>query len=164
MAQETRVRVAKRTIDEDAEQVVFTFGNGQTLVCGLSEVKSLKTRLALHGLAQKVGDAFASAKGNIDLAIGWAQDVWNVLKTGEWSERRGESEDTPSLVQQAVAVVFGKDLDKVRAAWSKLPEATIKAFKSDVKIKAEVARMRAERASTRAAAVESTINADELFG
>lgn len=156
MAQEKRPRVAKRVIDETAETVTFIFGNGKTLIASLADITAVAVRNSLNGLSQKIGDAFASAKGNADTAYQLACGTYEHLKAGEWNERGEGVEETPGMTIAAVAKVFNKDVAKVQAGWSKLSDEQRKALKANANVKAEVARVRAERAAAKAAATVTT--------
>lgn len=155
-----RPRVAKRTVDETLEQVVFTFGNGETLVAKLAEMGSLAVRLALHGISQKVGDSFADAKGDVALAYAAAKDTIGQLKSGVWSDRGTSDEETPTLVCEAVSRAFNRELAKVTVGWAKLDDAQKKAFRADERVKSAMLDIRAERQRAKAAkATPATVDA-----
>jgi hypothetical protein len=162
MAQEIkRPRVAKRVVDETNETVTFEFSNGKTIVAKLAEVAAMSVRLALHGLSQKIGDAFADSKGDADVAYGWATDVYGSLKNAVWSERGvgGGEEEAPTLVCMAIAEVHKRDVAKVNAAWPNLDKAVQKSFRENPQVKAVIARIRAEREAAKAAkAAPVTVN------
>lgn len=154
MAQDekARVSVAKRVVDETEQTVTFKFSNGSTLVAKLAEVPGMVTRLALHGLSQKLGDPFAGAKGDVALAFGLASDAYGALKQNQWSERGKGEEEGPTIICEAIARAHGKDLNKVVAAWAKLDEKIQKALRSDPAVKTAMAEIRLERAKKAAAA------------
>ena len=91
-----RERVATKEIDVAGKTVTFTFVNGESVVCKLADVPTeMQTRLALHGMSQKIGDSFAGVAketkesggdvaGN---AIAAAKSELAKLVKGAWAER-----------------------------------------------------------------------------
>ena len=61
MANEAKVKFLQKKVDEVGRRVKCVLGNGVCVELGLDELKpEIVTRLALHGLSQKLGDSAAS--------------------------------------------------------------------------------------------------------
>ena len=91
-----RVSVASKDVDTTKKAVTFVFTNGKSVVAALSAMKpDMVTRLALHGLSQKIGDSFATvAKDAVEegsdpvvLAFMAANAELTKLVNGDWKER-----------------------------------------------------------------------------
>lgn len=115
-----RASVAKKAVAEDQSGVVFTFANGHVLTAVANDLpETVRTRLMLHGLSQKIGDSYASVKGIVDDAIENAESVYELLKNGEWSDRAEGVGPRPSMVADAIAEALrkqGEEVDDTRLA------------------------------------------------
>lgn len=126
----------------------------------------IKTALIWHGLSQKMGDTWAGAKGDIDVAIENADSMDEQLRNGTWTERAEGVGPQPTLVAEAVwrALVAsstdggkttpdGRPLDDARKATTIelcKDKATREGALKDDKIAAEYEAIKAERAAARA--------------
>jgi len=146
--------------DEDGKGVgSFTFGNGTVVTLDTNELEEeQKYNLMMHGLWQKVGDSYASAKGDFTLGIAAAQKVCDQLLNNQWTASKGSGgESAPKVgeLAQAIANLKGLELAAVNAAVLKATDEQRKAWRKNSAISAEILRLRAEKAAARAQAAES---------
>jgi hypothetical protein len=67
--------------------LVVSFSDGAVLECDSAKLsESIRHRLMLHGLSQKVGDSYASAD-SIAEARANAETIWTGLERAEWGTR-----------------------------------------------------------------------------
>jgi hypothetical protein len=144
-----KLKFCDKDFDLDEKKVIFAFGNGTTLELEVGSLTpELQTRLMLHGALQKIGDSYAGAKGDFAQGIRDAQAVIDGLKSGEWRSAAGEGEGRPRLGELAEAVSRIKQvpLDKAMAAVEKMDDKARKDIRSNAKVKAVIAQIRAEKA------------------
>lgn len=111
----TKTPVAKRIyVHKDGEEgrhaapntvgMRFEFVGGKTLAIGLDDIhKDVRNACLWHGINQKVGDAFAGAKGDADEAMDSATSIVERLKEGTWvATREGAGPSTGVLVEAIV--------------------------------------------------------------
>lgn len=143
-------KIAKKVLVDGG--VRFEFADGSEMVAKLRDLpQEIVDRLAIHGLSQKIGDSYAGANDK-----GWsvadcrdqALNVLNNLIDGVFNAGGGS---TGGILAEAVAALTGKDLDEVREVIRAMSEDQVKALRKRVDVKAEVARIQAERAQARAA-------------
>lgn len=167
---------AKKVVD--AESVTFNFSNGQTLVADLNPLsEDIRLRLALHGLAQKIGDSYAFGAGEVhtaEEAYSAASAQYSALCAGDWGRVRGAGSDESTLFEEAYLRVNISGIPGVcparpeftlADARAKLAEKTDEQKKSLKKLPAIVAAMgeiRVERA-TAVAAPGAQVSASNLF-
>ena len=134
--------------------IEFRFTNGRFLSASLVDFPDeIRVRLTLHGLEQKLRDAYAGASSPEE-AYGLASKVLDALKSGQWTVR-GKSEprtDSAELLAQAVVAAAaaagrGLDLDAVKARIKGLDKSTLAKLRSDPRVAAELARLRGKSAS-----------------
>ena len=116
----------------------------------------------LHCACQKIGDSDAGVKGNYAEGIQSAKDVIAQLGAGEWRAGRDDSA-RPRLAELAGAIarIKGVELVKAEAAVQAASEDQRKEWRSNAKVKAEIAKMRAEKAAAALeAAGEQVLNID----
>lgn len=152
--------LCKKAIDTEAGIVSFTFTNGRVLSIIPGDLPvDMFTRLALHGVAQKVGDSYAGAT-TPDEAYANAEAVIEALYAGQWNAGR---ESTGGILVEAIARLTGKPIAECKAAFDALPEASQKAIAADVKVAAMVATIRLERAKAKAEKTDTGIDLGGLF-
>lgn len=149
-----KVKFCDKEYDLDTSKVSFTFGNGEKLEIdanGLSP--EMQKQLMLHGISQKVGDSFAGVKGNYAEGVQNAKDTIEQLQAGVWKAAR-DDDARPRLAELAEAIARIKDVpvEAATAAVEKGSEEQRKAWRSNAKVKATIAQIRAEKA---AAALEA---------
>jgi hypothetical protein len=154
-----------RGVPADPELLTFNFENGETLECVPTSLPlEMQIRLMWHGCSQKVGDSFATAKGDVDKAYEEAGSVWEQLMGGTWTERAGGAGARPSMVADAIIAV------NIAQGRTPTPEqeldirerVKIKEQKDgalgDPDIRAEYEKIKADRAAERAANARNTAN------
>lgn len=136
----------------------FKFVNGQILTVNLADLDSeMVANLTCHGIGQKVGDAYAGAKGNVDEAIESASAVIERLLSGDWAAEREAAGPSPNMVAEAViaaktAAGIEFDIEATRAKYVGKDTADArKRALENVDVKAHYERLRAEAAAQRAA-------------
>ena len=151
----TNGKVARKRIDGDI--VTFTFANGKVLACDVSTLATdIYARAVAHGIAQKVGDAFANSKelGGSD-PVEWAYrracEVWAILTDAEAPRWNDERESSDGNLPAALARVTGRPLADCIAAVAKLDDEKKKALRATPKVKIALAEMAVERAKTKSA-------------
>ena len=109
-------RIAKKIETESG--VVFQFGeNGEvgTVETSLEELNDeIRLRLALHGLKQKLGDAYAGEKDPA-AAMKSVQEVYERLRNGEWTTARSGGGRVGQLAK-ALARAKGVSIEEATAA------------------------------------------------
>lgn len=76
----------KKNVNVDDRSVSFTYADGGLRVYSLEELTpAMVTRLALHGLAQKLGDSYAGRTDHEDCT----EAVWGNLVEENWGATRG---------------------------------------------------------------------------
>ena len=136
----------KKSVNVEEQSVTFGFEN-ETVEFKLADLSSeMVTRLALHGLSQKLGDSYADSTKVTDPKKA-ATDVWNNLKDGNWGRERGSSVDYDAAIEEAKgrleAYVASSDEEKIlfakmgvtRVALEKVVKAAEKAKEKAEKAK-----------------------------
>lgn len=137
------------------EGIEIAFTDGRSVKVEFESLSpAIMEKLAAHGLAQKLGDSYSGVKGNIDEAYAECSSVADALLQGEWN-RRGEGVGT--ILAEAIANLTGKKLAEVIAKLSEKSKEERDEIAKDVRVKAEVARIRAERLTARAAEVDTPL-------
>jgi antitoxin component of MazEF toxin-antitoxin module len=133
----------------------FVLGNGKELVCEPDKADAVIQRAAMfHGFNQKVRDAAAGFSKDGDYAGAYAAmgNVLETLQSGLWNAKGGASGE--SDLAQAVANLKKIDLEKASAAVRALDEDQLRALRGKASVKAELLRIKAERAARVADAAE----------
>ena len=145
-------KIAKKEIDLDAGTVTFEFADGQVLVCDVKELsKDMHKRALLHGLAQKVGDAYSGADSAAE-ALEAAGKAYTSIKEGNWNVGRAEGEGTPRIGQlvKALAKVAGKTEEEALAVVEAMEDEQKKQLRAHPQIKVAMAELRAAEAKAKA--------------
>jgi hypothetical protein len=168
-AEAKKPKFAEKDYDPETGVCTFEFGNGKTLTMNYNDVPDeIKVRLAFHGIMQKVGDSYASAKGDYSAAIDKAQGVIDQLLAGEWRAAPGEGGGGPRLSELAggLARVKGIPEEEALAAVKKAAEPLaskdstdeqkkeakekLSAWRAHPKVKAAILAIAAEKAAAKA--------------
>ena len=139
--------------------VDFTLGNGLKLAFDPAKCSAdIQRALMLHGASQKIGDAAAGYSKDADFAGAFAamSVVADNLRNGLW-EARGGTTGTADLVQ-AVANLKKIKTEDAQVLVDELDDAQYKVVMGKPAIKAEILRLKAERAK----AVAKTAKDDDL--
>ena len=148
-AEDKKVKFCNKEYDLDTGLVEFQFGNGKTLSCDSNKIpEETRKQLMLHGISQKVGDSFAGVKGNYAEGMQNAQDTIDQLYAGVWKAAR-EDDARPRLAELAEAIARIKQvpLEAATAAVEKGSDEQRKSWRSNAKVKAVIAQIRAEKAA-----------------
>ena len=160
MANEAKVKFLQKKVDEAGRRVKCILGNGVCVELGLDELKpEIVTRLALHGLSQKLGDSAAnfSKEENFHGAFGAMQGTADNLLQGVWAAKGGSG---TSDLAQAIAELQDLEIEKAEAAIARMDEDTLKVFKSHPEIKLKIAEIQKARL---AAQVDKAPSLSEMF-
>lgn len=129
-------RKTSKTIEVDEASgnvsVRFDFVNGQTRTFSVNALpQAVALYAAGHGIAQKLGDAYASCKEVDDMVIAVDETFEQLLKDG-WraASEPGDSAAGASIVIKAIMEATGKDIGFVKAfLQKKLDDAKTKGEK-----------------------------------
>ena len=117
----TRQRKAKTVADTDTGTVRFDFASGGHFVAHADKLpQEIVNQLVLHGLKQKLADAYADPDADPREAV---MEVYNDLLAGTWFTR---GEGGPRLTQLAKAVFAAYAQEPGKPAWME-NEETIQA-------------------------------------
>lgn len=155
-----KVKFCDKEYDLDTQIGTFTFGNGKVLSFDLAKVsEAIRLQLAMHGASQKIGDSFAGVKGNFAEGVGNAQETIDQLYAGVWKAAR-EDDARPRLAELAEAIARIKQvpIEVATKAVEAGNDDQRKAWRSNAKVKAVIAQLRAEKA---AAALEEAQKSGE---
>lgn len=145
-AEPPKPQFCKKSWDESGV-VSFAFGNGTALQFDTNKVNDeTKLDLRCHGASQKIGDSFAGVKGNYAEGVANAQAVMDQLYAGEWTADREGGAPRLAELAEAIARIKGTDLEKTKAAVEKATDDQRKTWRSNAKVKATIAALRAEKA------------------
>jgi len=108
-----------------------------------------------HGFKQKYGDA--ESGGTAAEKFAEVQEIHAGLLAGEW-ERRGERDLTP-IICEAVGRIKKIPLKKILQTAEKAPEM-VATWGSNIKVKAEILKIRAERAAKAAEDSDEDVEID----
>lgn len=116
---------------------------GKTFSADISKYpEEMKTELLLHGWKQKFGDAESGGTPAEKYAM--VQRIHENLLAGQW-ELTGTPDLTP-IVAEALSRIKKVKVDKILPILEKEPEK-VKEYASNPKVKAEIAKIRAEKAA-----------------
>lgn len=149
-----RIKVAEKDYDEESKTFSIVFADGAKADVELESLPSnIVTLLALHGLSQKLGDSYASVKGDVAAAKTKFEAVLTQLQSGEWKKARESGEGGAKVTElaEAIAQFKGAALEKANAVVAKASPEQIKQWRANAKIKAIIAQIRAKKAAERAA-------------
>lgn len=157
-AEPKKTKFAEKEYDMDTKVVTITFGNGSVVDFDLNKVsQEVRDQLALHGASQKIGDSYAGVKGNFAEGVANAKDVVEQLYAGVWRASR-EDDARPRLAELAAAIarIKGVPLESATAAVEKGTDEQRKTWRSNAKVKAVIAQIRAEKAAEALQAAEAS--------
>lgn len=160
-----------RHASPEAVALRFAFANGTSHDIALTDLPSnIIDAAAWHGISQKLGDAYAGAKGDADEAVEAFETLIERLKLGEWVKAREGGGPRPSMVVDAIVAALqdnGEEVDDARRAAImakvKGPEARKGALANPVinahyeRLKLEAAKDRAKKAADKAKGAEASL-------
>ena len=140
---------AEKTIDGDVITIKFLETN-EELAVNINDIPAeVISRLAMHGLSQKLGDSYAGAETGE--AFGRATGVASDLKDGNWSTRVAASGPRTTQLAEALAAATGKTLEEAAAKLETLDDDAKKGLRAHPQIKVELANIKAKKAQEAAA-------------
>lgn len=149
VAEEKKVKFCAKEYDLDTGLVEFAFGNGKVLNVDSNAIpEETRKQLMLHGISQKVGDSFAGVKGNFAEGIQNAQDTIDQLLAGVWkADREGDARPRLAELAEAIARIKQVPLEAATKAVEAGTDDQRKGWRSNSKVKAVIAQIRAEKAA-----------------
>lgn len=143
-----REKIASKNIPEDLSGVGITFTNEEVVTVRLDELSpEIVVQLALHGLSQKLGDSYSGEK-DLVVAKGKVEAVAKRLREGDWKAvREGSGGGRITDLAKALAVITGRELAEAVEVIEGMGKEEKKALRAHAQIKAELARITAERAA-----------------
>lgn len=150
---------AEKKIEGDVLTVTFLETN-EELTVNINDIPAETiSRLAMHGLSQKIGDSYAGADAAESFAR--ANGVASDLKDGNWSTRVAASGPRTTQLAEALAAATGKPLEEAAAKLEEMDDEGKKNLRAHPQIKVELANIKAKKAADAAAkAVAETEGSD----
>jgi hypothetical protein len=151
-------KASKKVTDSGVE---ITFESGEVVAVQLDQLSDgIITKLALHGLSQKVGDSYAGAE--LAEAHELAGSVVKRLIEGEWTQAStGGGVSRVSMLVEALAAATGKTNDEALEVVKGMSEDQKKELKKHPAIAKELATIAAERAVAKAKRAEEAAAASD---
>lgn len=149
------IKFLSKSIEVESGEVHFTLGNGLKIKFNPEKAPAMAQKmLRLHGASQKIGDAAAGYSKDNDFSGAYAamSVVVDNLNNDLWESRGGQS-GTADLVQ-AVANLKKITLEAAQTAVDELDDDKLKVVMAKPAIKAEILRIKAERAKAVAKAAK----------
>jgi len=140
------------------------FDNGETIRVEVNPSTPIGQSACGHGLSQKLGDTAAGADTTND-AFEAVLEVATRISNNEWNKGRAEgggSAKGASELVEALVVVLGKDKDTVRNMLVQLKQADKMALRKTPAIAAEIEKIKAARAPSKAEKDKAAVGADLL--
>lgn len=151
---------AGRNAPANASGLEFRFSSGDVRKINPADFSDdIRTRAMWHGFNQKLGDSFASAKGDPKEALALFDETYDQLREGDWiTEREGGGVRTTYLVEALARIRARRDgVSDPSTLFATIAE-NIKSWPDEKKagasknpqVAAELAQIAAERAMERA--------------
>jgi len=151
-----RIMAAKKATKKVTDSGIdITFESGDALTVNLDQLdQSIVTKLALHGLSQKLGDSYAGAE--MAEAFELASSVATRLIEGEWTQARegGGGGARMSMLVEALAAATGQTAEASLDVVKGMSDEQKKELKKHPAIASKLATIAAERAVEKAAKAE----------
>ena len=154
-------KVTVRDNDGRALSIHIVFTDGRKVEVNIHDLlPDMQLELIAHGLAQKLGDAYSGAKGNMDFAYAEASSVAEALERGDWT-RRGEG--TGGILLEAIVNLTGQSIAAVLERLAEMDKDAKAALRKRKDIKAEMKSIEAERAKAKVETSKDEASLDDLF-
>lgn len=144
--------IASKVLDFEDKAVEFTFKDKTPIAVKLEDFSpEVQLHFALHGMSQKLGDAYSSAKGDVEVALTAFNACLEQLKAGDWRAARGEGDAKPRTTELAAAVarIKGVAVEDAVKALAAMDDDGRKALRSNDRVKATITLLRAEKAQAK---------------
>ncbi len=112
--------------------------------------ETIINRAAIHGVSQKLGDAYSGLK-TVGEAKAALNEVLTALIAGDWNRKGGA---TGGIWLLAIAKATGEELEVVQAKWDEMDEATRKTVQAHPDVKQAKAEIDLERAQAKVKATD----------
>lgn len=140
---------ATKTIDGDVITIRFEETN-EELQVNINDIPAETiSRLAMHGLSQKLGDSYAGAE--VAESFARCSAVAGDLREGNWSTRVAASGPRTTQLAEALAAATGKTLEEAAGKLETMDEDAKKGLRAHPQIKVELANIKARKATEAAA-------------
>lgn len=137
-------KIAKKIVGQD--MVTFAFADGKEQVCKLKDLPpGMLERMALHGIAQKVGDSY-SGVDTVSEGRKVASETWKNLMLGNFNARVSGS---GSVLVEALARLKKVSIEEIQDALEGLDDEARKALEAKPQVRAMVGIIRGERAQAK---------------
>lgn len=152
-------KVSKETTDAGVD---FTFHDGSVLAATLESLSpEMVTKLAIHGMSQKIGDSYSGEDAANCQTI--AEKTLEALQKGEWSSRSGGGAGPRiSQLAEALSRVTGQEVKDCVAKIAEMDDDSKKDVRAHPQIKAAMAEIKLEKAT--ADAEKAAASADDEAG
>ena len=156
-----REKIASKVISEALDGVTVKFMDDSVLDVKLADLsEEMIVHLALHGLSQKLGDAYSGEK-DLVVAFGKAKAVAKRLIENNWKAvREGGGGGRITDLAKALAAVTGRDLAEVVERIELMDKDEKKNLRAHAQIKVKLAEITAARAAEAAAKAEPEAEVD----
>ena len=139
----------KATKGIEGDVLTITFEDGNVLTTDLNNIPAeIQSRLAMHGLSQKLGDSYAGAE--TEEAFGKASGVAEDLLAGNWSTRVAASGPRSTQLAEALAAATSQPLEAAAAKLETMDDDQKKRLRAHPSIKMELAKIKATKAAAAA--------------
>lgn len=150
--------MAKKTtkvIDGDVITITFV-DSDEELQVDINDIPAETiSKLAMHGLSQKLGDSTAGTEPGE--AFGRASAVAKDLLDGNWSTRVAAAGPRTTQLAEALAAATGKSLEEAAGKIEAMDDDGKKDLRAHPHIKAELAKIKAAKATVDAAKAAASI-------
>lgn len=148
-------KIAKKVIGQDA--VTFAFADGKEILCKLGDLPpGMLERMALHGIAQKVGDSYSGVE-TVTEGRKVAIETWKNLMLGNFNARVSGA---GSVLVEALARLKKVSIEEIREALDGLDDDARKAIEAKPQVRAMVGIIRGERAQAKLSGLGETEDLD----
>ncbi|HYE38142.1 hypothetical protein [Methylocaldum sp.] len=138
------IKIAKKSKTADGVTFQFADVNNTIVHCPLKELsEAMVLQLAIHGLAQKVGDSYSGAE-SVAEGLAAASSVWENLKRGDFNAR---AQGTGGMVVEALARLKSLTMDEAQELWNAASDEQRETLKKNPRVKAMIDIIKGERAS-----------------
>lgn len=152
----------KATKSIEGDLLTIAFETGETILANLADIPAdILSRLAMHGMSQKLGDSYAGVDGAE--AAEKANGVLTDLLAGNWSTRVAASGPRTTQLAEALAAATGKTLEEAAGVLENMDDEAKKDLRKHPQIKVHLAALKAAAAAKAAEkATEAAAGADPL--
>lgn len=143
--------IKKAKADVEGNTLTLSFAHGEEVTISAGDLPNdMKSACLMHGLKQKVCDAYSGCKSPAE-AMEKALEVVGALKEGNWTTRTpGEGGPRVTQIAKALAMVTGKPIEEAVEVVSTLSDEAKKNLGANDQIKVAIANIKAEEAKAAA--------------